>query len=222
MKIFATFLQVATVAIVAAVSLAHAQELCGPREYQRTIQCSIEYTCAGYTFTCPVEITYCCIWDASRGTNIARIEQIVVYEQTCFIHLYGCGALEVGGAFWNGVSKCVGEDLQNCWGDYPPCDSSTSITYEVWTAQCQRIENREVMPGDFADVIIPCSWQNRCYRKYQACYDFSTYPPTLVQRELERGVDGPPQCSTTVPPIPPPGKQWNEHWITPCFAPCSP
>lgn len=96
MKIFATFLQVATVAIVAAVSLAHAQELCGPGEYQRTIQCSIEYTCTGYTFTCPVEITYCCIWDASRGTNIARIEQIVVYEQTCFIHLYGCGALEVG------------------------------------------------------------------------------------------------------------------------------
>ena len=55
-------------------------------------------------------------------------------------------------------------------------------------------------------------------REIPAYYDFSTSPPQVIYRELERGTYGTAQCPTTVAALPPPGKSWNEHWITNCFA----
>jgi len=225
MKLIEHLLRTITVGIAIASSVLYAQEtICNPGEYQRTVTCNIEYSCiTGERFTCPVDISYCCLWDPGRRIRLARIERIVIRDLTCFIHIYGCGGLDVGGFFWTEVSRCIGDDLMNCWNEYPPCDDSSSVRTEIWIAQCQRIENREVMPGDFVDIIMPCSWQNYCYVKYQLCYDFSTYPPQVINRVLERGTYGTAQCPTTVPELPPPGKSWNEHWITNCFAPlCTP
>ena len=179
MKLIEHLLRTITVGIAIASSVLYAQEtICNPGEYQRTATCNIEYSCStGERFTCPVGISYCCLWDPERRIRLARIERIVIRDLTCFTHTYGCGGLEVGGFFWTEVSRCIGDDLMNCWNEYSPCDDSSSVRTKIWIAQCQRIENREVMPGDFVDIITPCSWQNYCYVKYQ---------PTMIFRPLHR------------------------------------
>ncbi|MGB9913440.1 MAG: hypothetical protein ACPLRO_08745, partial [Candidatus Kapaibacteriota bacterium] len=106
----------------------------------------------------------------------------------------------------------------NCYTDLPSCDDTNHIVYKILfiRADCIYYENWQPYWGD--DFVMRIVFCNYAYFKctYKVCYDFSSSPPT--KRTIFLSMESePPSCPQEEPQVPPPGKTWDQHWITHCF-----
>lgn len=202
---------------------------CPPGSQMYSVSLSIQYYCTQdgdpsgdptLPFECPVNVTFCCLWDATNRTIVIRILDLQFSRWDCVLHIYYCGGFSINGWFWTKLSKALSEYAESvCWSDLPPCDDPNAIHIEVWRAQCQKYENVYIF-NEWIPLLRPCSQYNICYRKYKLCWDFTQSPPRRVSIYLGSGVYGTPNCSATEPELPPNGRNWNEPWETNCFQTC--
>ncbi len=106
----------------------------------------------------------------------------------------------------------------NCYTDLPSCDDTNHIDYKIAfvRSRCVAYQNRQPYFGDDYVLRLVFCPDNLYKCVYKVCYDFSVSPPR--KRTIFLYSEGePPLCPSAEPQLPPPGKTWDEPWVTDCF-----
>ncbi len=197
-------------------AFANLKAACPPDYEEHWVDATYSYFAGG--FTCDVRIYFCCKWDNNLKQVVSQIEWVLPRYNNCLIYLPSwrdfLSWLHQTVAYWaNRV----------CMPEHPPCDDTVNVEFKVVVinSRCMYWENWEKYPGDYVTRLVFCGYDINCNYVYKVCIDYSVNPPVEREIFLYSYADEPLLCPTEEPQLPPPGKSWDEPWMTNCFAkPC--
>jgi hypothetical protein len=172
------------------------------------------YSYAGGEFQCDFRITYCCGWDAVNQERVIMFKWVSpVNSSICFLLLPNWDDF----LLW--LHRVTKEHAKDSCFALPSCDDTVNVVYKykIVTSPCVYYENWQPYWGDdYVMRIVFCNDSSVYKCVYKMCYDFHFSPPQLRIVFLNM-VPVNQRCAVEEPQVPPPGKTWEQHWITNCF-----
>ncbi len=188
------------------------------------------YQVGGFNYICKVWVNYCCRWNPETQQPEIIFQELVVEEEyrDCLKRLFEDSNrwLIFYNTLYLEINKLAKQD-QNCFPECPPCVGEPALFSTLKASLCIKwiskpalvLYNGRVL--EWAWGIKGCNFENYCQYTYACCTDWNS--PNLETYIWLVSVQqyGIPNCTTNIPQIPPPGKDWDEPWETECFAqPC--
>ncbi len=214
------------------VGLDKAKATCPDGWFEHWEMITYTYEYNGAVFYCNVWVNFCCRWNPETHRVEIILKNLGATEPDyadCLSVIYYTGWLweSYVHSIYQKVIELAKSD-PNCFLVCPPCDGGVpALTYVLKVYQCYKWVSRPVLytwngrPLEWIDEIQACDLESYCLYTYACCSDWNTSPPETHAWLISVQEFGTPQCTTTKPQVPPPGKDWNETWETECFAePC--
>ncbi len=188
----------------------------GYTEYSYNATYTYEYPSGGGSFSCHVTVTYCCKWDNVQQKIIIEITKVEpTYPQNnCLAYLPDIMD------FFDWLHLATAEKADLSCHPIKPCDDNSepyTIT-EINVVRCWYYKNFLTLDGEYLTILRKCDVTFKCVSVWKLCRDFNYSPPKLVKELISKSPIGNPTCSSTVPDLPPSGKEWDESWETECFS----
>jgi len=186
-------------------------------------QCPPGYTSVTVTGaispTCSFTVTYCYIC-APGGFNpysaIIQSESLLQSSTECNL-LYTDVRAKIDEAI-------IADYKYRC--TYPPCGTASIPIFTVSRAMCTKTRNSAITINgntSYSASSVICDFNSAyCVTEYSVCAIYETTPecadPVCIKSTFIRNYPvGTPNCSSTLPSIPPTGKTWFEEWETDCY-----
>ncbi len=179
----------------------------------------------GYGEECFVMIVYCC-WKDANTSKLYYFVKEIIQRKFCMVD----PSDEIAWSHFRTWvhNKVLRHATLHCAPQLPPCDPLPEINTKALYARCLKYRNFwfDKYPGDegwYIGITSCLDKGGKCEKRSIVCVDYSINPPRTVILLDECEVIQEPDCGYEVPELPPPGKTWEEHWVTDCFArPCCP